>query len=151
MQNTWKKTDAFAAYRCSYDVLSSDTKKYKDMQRNHFFELMRLQIRKHNGCYLKRISILRSVFGEQQTDVLLGKLIKEQDPFQNELDNSYVSKIHKTTIYLNHLYSFLKEEMILDEINLVKGSPTYVYHQQHVQSVIDGTNIWDKENGDESV
>ena len=59
MQNTWKEIDAFAAYRCLYDILSTDTNKQKDMQRNYFFELMQLQIRKHNGCYLKGISILR--------------------------------------------------------------------------------------------
>ena len=29
MQNTWKETDVFAANRCSYNVLSSDTKKKK--------------------------------------------------------------------------------------------------------------------------
>ena len=38
MQNTWEETDAFAAYRYSYDVFPSDTKKNKDMQRNYFFE-----------------------------------------------------------------------------------------------------------------
>ena len=112
---------------------------------------MRLQIRKHNGRYLKGISILRSVFDEQQTGVLFGKLIKGQDPSQNELDYSYVSKIHKMAIDLNHLYSFLKKKVTIDEINSIKASMAYLYHQQHVQSVIDGTNIWDKEDADESL
>lgn len=110
---------------------------------------MRLQIREHNGRYLKGISILRSVFGEQRTGILFGKLIEGQDPTQNEFDNSYVSKIHKTAIYLNHLYSFRKEEVMLDETNSVKGSTAHEYHKQHVQFIIDKTNIWGKEDGDE--
>ena len=47
MQKDWKEIDEFAAYQCSYNVLSPETKNKKDMQRNYFFGLMRLQIHKH--------------------------------------------------------------------------------------------------------
>ena len=65
------------------------------------------------------------MFGEQLTCVLFGKLIKGQDPTLNKLDSNFVSAIHKTMLNLNHLYSFLKDEVNLDEINSIKGSTAY--------------------------
>ena len=119
-QNTWKEAEAFAAYGCSYDVLSTDTKKKKDVQRNYFFELMWLQIRKHNGHYLKGILIL---------------LIEGQDPTPNVLHNNFVSAIQKTTLDLIHLYSFLKDKVNLDEINSIKGS----VNVKHISDTVYGT------------
>ena len=105
MQNDWKEINTFAAYQSSYNVLSPETRKKKDMQRNYFFELMQLQIRKHNGHYLRGTLLLRSVFGEQQTGVLFAKLIEVQDPTLDQLE-LYFSNIRNATIDLNHLFSF---------------------------------------------
>ena len=107
MQNTWKESDVFAAYRGSYEVLSTETRRKKDMQREYFFELMRMQIRKHNGRYLKGISIIRAVFGEQSTGVIFARLLEGEEPTPTEVQQ-FVSKIHKTAIDLHHLYSFFK-------------------------------------------
>ena len=90
------------------------------------------------------------MFGEQRTGVLFGKLIEGQDPTPNELDNNFVSAIHKTTLDLNHFYSFLKEEVNLEEINSMKGSVAYEFHQQHLKTIISGTNIWDGQDCEES-
>ena len=105
MENTWKESDAFATYRGSYEVLSPKTRKKIDMQRNYFFELMRMQIQKHNGCYLRRISIIRTVFGDQSTRVIFARLLECKEATPIEVQH-FVSKIHRTTIALQQLYSF---------------------------------------------
>ena len=90
------------------------------MQREYFFELMRMQIRKHNGRYLKGISNIRAVVGDQITGVIFARLVGGKDLTPTEVQQ-FVSKIYKTTIDLQHLYSFLMAEALLTEIQKIKG------------------------------
>ena len=72
-------------------------KNKKDMQRIYFFELMKMQIIKHNKRYFTGNALLRSVSGELKTGIVFAKLIEGIVPSATDLP-TFESPIHKTHI-----------------------------------------------------
>lgn len=85
MKEGWEDSPKFAGYRATYNSLSVQMKNKKNMQRNYFFEVMKMQIIKHNKRYLTGNALLRSVFGELQTGIVLAKLIEGIVPSATDL------------------------------------------------------------------
>ena len=60
--------------------------------------------------------------------------------------------MHKTTIYLNRLYSVLKKEAPLKKISPIKSFTAYadLYDKTHINSIIFSVNFWKEQDSQES-
>ena len=110
-----------------------------------FFAVMRLQIHKHNNRYLKGVGLVRSIFGETKTGVIIAKFIANKVPTSVELEE-YYSKIHRTNVNAKAFYTFLKININDEALELLKSNTSYLLHANDIKPIISGLDIWNSES-----
>ena len=148
MENNWKACHKWKPYRAVYNKMSLVLQKKKDEQRNYYFQMMRMNIHKHNKRYLTDIPLIRAILGEKETGIITAKFIEGIVPTDSELQE-YESKIHKCTINLREYYDFLKDRTKEEDVRHLKSNGRYLFHSDHIHSIISGMDIWN-DNTDEA-
>ena len=121
--------EAFVEYKHVYDNdLDETLQKQKDIQRKMFISIMLSQLKKHNKRYLVGSSFIRSIYAERSIAVIAIKILKKDDPSDQELEEAFESNVHNKIINLKSLYTFWKENITTDTLNAMINS--YVSNNQ---------------------
>jgi hypothetical protein len=121
--------EAFVEYKHVYDNdLDETLQKQKDIQRKMFISIMLSQLTKHNKRYLAGSSFIRSIYAERSIAVIAIKILKKEDPSDQELDEAFESNVHNKIINLKSLYTFWKENITTNTLNGMINS--YVFNDQ---------------------
>ena len=102
---------------------------------------MSMQISKHNKRYIEGMALMRSIFGEKRSGLVIAKFIENLVPTAEDLE-PYESKVHRTAINLGDWYTFLKTNVDATQLATMKKTDAYKFHEDDIKLIISGVDLW---------
>jgi hypothetical protein len=122
-------------------------KKLKEDMVSSFVKKMASQVRKHNKRYLLTKHLVCAVFAECQTGQVVAQFLKGAgNKGMPSLSPLFFSEMHNQEINCEKFSLFLKSEIPLTTLELLRTDPTVRCHHEAIDQIAIGLDIWDATN-----